>query len=271
MTALQYIRQVGTALSVAATIAACTTTDNKNATLAQDTTLSRDLNLARRDSAAQPQLRDVPAPAAAPAPAPRSTATTASGNSVSRNDPAMGATGAGGGTVGTIPSGTSIDLASNQRVCTNTAPGTAFTARTTAPVSAGGVTVPAGATANVSVTDSKRSNNANDPIVMTLAVSSLTWGGKTYPINSEVTYVKVDQVRDASKTQDIEKVVGGAVVGAAIGQILGHNTKSTVIGAATGAAAGTAIAMGTAGTQGCIPEGGRISIKLTSPTTVRAE
>ncbi|GAC1478393.1 MAG: hypothetical protein NVS1B4_22110 [Gemmatimonadaceae bacterium] len=119
--------------------------------------------------------------------------------------------------------------------------------------------------------DAKKSSNANDAIVITLAVTSLSWGGKTYPISSEVTYAQVDRVRNEPTSNDVGKVVGGAVVGAAIGQIIGKNTQSTVIGAATGAAAGTAIAMGTANYEGCIPAGGRISIKLTSPATVRAE
>jgi hypothetical protein len=59
------------------------------------------------------------------------------------------------------------------------------------------------------------------------------------------------------------------VVGAILGQVIGKNTKSTVIGAATGAAAGTAVAMGTANYEGCVPNGGNIKIKLTDAATIQ--
>ena len=58
------------ALTFALGVAACSKGDNKaDTSLAQDTALSRDLQLATGDSAAQPQLKDVPAtPAPTPAP-----------------------------------------------------------------------------------------------------------------------------------------------------------------------------------------------------------
>ena len=299
----KYIRRVGTplALSLAVFVGACARGDNRagDTALARDTALNRDLQLAGRDTAAQPQLRDVPATTGGAATTPRSTTTrtttptrssttnrstttttrtttpatttTASGNTVTRTTP--GTTGAaGGGAVGTLPAGTTIDLSSSERVCTNThKAGDRFTATVQSPVTAGGVTIPAGATAVVTITQAKRSDNANDPIVFTFAVNSISYGGKSYPIQTEVTYASVEKVRNQPKSKDVQKVVGGAVVGAAIGQILGKNTKSTVIGAATGAAAGTAVAMGTANYEGCIPSGGRISIRLTQPAQVRAE
>src|SRR5688500_10958090 len=91
-------------------------------------------------------------------------------------------------------------------------------------------------------------------------------GGKTYPIESEIRSAQVEQGTRSGK--DAQKVAIGAAIGAGIGQILGKDTKSTVIGAATGAAAGTAIAMGTANYEGCIPQGGRITLNLTAPATI---
>src|SRR5688500_11295806 len=67
----KYIRRVGTplALTVALAVAACSRGDDSaDSTLAQDSALNRDLQLATGDSAAQPQLKDVPASAEAPAP-----------------------------------------------------------------------------------------------------------------------------------------------------------------------------------------------------------
>ena len=287
----KYTRHVGAAAALAAalTLGACDRGNGRaDSPLAQDTALNRDLALAGRDTAAQPQLQDVPAPSAGattPAPATKTTTPTtrtptrtstptppstpvrtSSGNTVTRG-------GAGGGAVGTIAAGSTLHLTSNQQVCTNThKEGDKFTATVSSPVSgSNGAVIPSGATVSLTVTRVKRSENANDPIVMEFRVNSITFGGKTYQVDASVASADIQRVRNQPKSKDTQKVVGGAVAGAIIGQILGKNTKSTVIGAATGAAAGTAAAAATANYEGCIPSGGRISIRLTQPAQVRAE
>jgi hypothetical protein len=292
----KYIRRIGTplALTFALVAGACTTDDKQDDTLAQDTSaLNRDLNLANRDTVAQPALTDVPAtttptPAAttprttaprttprttstAPkstTPAPRPSNTTASGNTVSTGTSAA----SGGGSVGTIAAGTTINLAASQRVCTNTHKvGDTFTATVSEPVTgSNGATIPAGARATVRITELKRSENVNDNVVMGFAVSSITYGGRTYNIDSDVTYAKVDKVRNQPKSKDVQKVLGGAAVGAVLGQVIGKDTKGTVIGAAAGAAAGAGAAAATANYEGCVPNGGQITIKLNSGAQVRA-
>jgi hypothetical protein len=292
----QYTRRIGVplALSFALFAGACTTEKKADDTLAQDSALNRDLNLANRDTTAQPALTDVPAAPATTTPAPKTTTpkattpprtssstpsksttpsrpanTTASGNTVS-----SGTSGSSnsGGKVGTIAAGTTINLASNTRVCTNSHKvGDTFTARVAVSVTgSNGATIPAGATATVRVTELKRSENANDNVVMGFAVSSVTYGGHTYNIDSDVTYAKVDKVRNQPKSKDAQKVVGGAAIGAIIGQAIGKNTKGTVIGGAGGAPAGTAAAPATANDQGCGPGGGQITIKRDSGAQVRA-
>jgi hypothetical protein len=297
----KYIRQLGgpLALSAALLLSACTVRDNKSDTsLASDTALNRDLALAGRDTAAQPQLQDVPAtppaattPAPAPAPArttPRpttsapkpkpaakpatpTTTTTASGNTVTRN-PTGSASSSGGGAVGTIPSGTTLSLRSNDRVCTNTYKvGQTFTATlANAVTGSNGATIPAGATVTLEPTSLKRSENVNDKIVMEFAVRSVSFGGRSYPVSGSVADAQIDRVRNQPKDKDVQKVVGGAVLGAIAGQILGKNTKSTVVGAAAGAAAGAGAVAATSNYEGCIPDGGAISVTLNAPLQVRA-
>lgn len=296
----KYIRQLRTplALGVALAVAACTVKDNKtDTTLAADSALNHDLKLANQDTAAQPQLRDVPATPAAPAPAastPRSTpvsrpttsrpttttsrpttrpatpttTTTASGNTVTRNAPA---TSTGGGAVGSIASGTSLALRSNARVCTNTyTVGQTFTASLANAVSgSNGATIPAGANVTLEVTNLKRSENINDKIVMEFAVKSVSFGGHTYAVTGDVASADVERVRNEPKSKDVQKVAAGAVIGAIAGQILGKNTKSTVVGAAAGAAAGAGTAAATANYEGCVPDGGAIAVTLRSPLQVR--
>ncbi|MFN2567034.1 MAG: hypothetical protein ABR499_18710 [Gemmatimonadaceae bacterium] len=295
----KYTRHLGAAavLSAALTFAACDRGSGGGADspLGQDSALNRDLLLAGRDSAAQPQLQDVPAEttttaAASPAPrattparrpttsgarpvtrnpAPRTPSTpvrTSSGNTVTR-----GGSG-GGGAVGTIPAGSTLSLTSNQRVCTNThKEGDRFTARVTSPVSgSNGAVIPAGATVSLTVTRAKRSENANDPIVLEFQVNSITIEGKSYPVEASVASADVQRVRNQPKNKDVQKVVGGAVAGAIIGQVLGKNTKSTVIGAAAGGAAGAAAAAATANFEGCVEDGGAIRITLQDAVQVRA-
>jgi len=275
------------ALTLALGVAACSKGDNKaDTSLAQDTALSRDLQLATGDSAAQPQLKDVPAtPAPTPAattskprasrpapkpatpkPEPAAPPRTPSGNTVTAGEKSSG------GNVGSIASGTTLTLASGSKVCTNTNKvGDRFSATLNEAVTgSNGAVIPAGATAVIEVTKLKRSENANDNIEMGFAVRTISFGGATYNVDGDVTSAAVDRVRNSTKGNDAKKVAGGAVLGAVIGQVIGKDTKGTVIGAAAGAAAGTAAAATTANYEGCVNDGGRIVITLTSPLTIKA-
>jgi len=279
------------ALTFALGVAACSKGDNKaDTSLAQDTALSRDLQLATGDSAAQPQLKDVPAtPAPEPSrnpspttskprtsrPAPKPTTPAAkpttpprtpSGNTVTPGEKSSG------GNVGAIASGTTLTLASSSKVCTNTNKvGDRFSATLNEPVTgSNGAVIPAGATAVIEVTKLKRSENANDNIEMGFAVKTISFGGATYNVDGDVTSAAVDRVRNSTKGNDAKKVIGGAVLGAVIGQVIGKDAKGTVIGAAGGAAAGTAAAAATANYEGCVNDGGKIVITLTSPLTIKA-
>ena len=285
-------------LVAALSFGACSSTDSKTDTsLASDTALNRDLAMANRDSGAQPQLADVPATPAdeTPEPAPRTTTpaprpaatrpaprpttptppapttrTTASGNTETRNA-AGSAAASGGGAVGTIASGTSLALTSNSRVCTNTfTVGQSFNATVANSVAGtNGASIPSGATVKLEVTQLKRSENANDKIIMEFAVRSVSFGGRTYPVSGTVADAQVERVRNQPKNKDVQKVATGAAIGAIAGQILGKNTKSTIIGGAVGAAAGAGAASATANYEGCVPDGGSIAVNLTAPLQVR--
>lgn len=291
----QYMTRATALLTLSAALIVGCSADKKSDTLAQDTSLNSDIQLANADSAAQPKLKDVPVtttPAPAPvttAPAPRTTSaprrtttrtparrapapvrttpatgTTATGNTVTR-------TGAGSASaVGTIAAGSTVNLVSGSRICTNTNHvGDRFNATVTqAVVGSNGAVIPAGATASVEVTALKRSENANDNLTMGLRVVSFTFGGRTYPVSATTSYAKVDKVRNEPKNKDIQKVAIGAAVGGILGRVLGKSTKGTVIGAATGAAVGAGAAAATANYEGCVPSGGRITVTLNSATQV---
>ena len=297
----KYIRRFGTPMIVAAftLFAACRSDAKKgpdSTALGTDSTLNRDLALAGRDSTAQPQLKDVPAatpeaPALStakkraperttprtpsrpskPAVIPPATTTTPSGNTVTTN-PKDGARDAGGGAVGMIPAGATLTTNSSSKICTGTnAVGDHITATVQEAVAgSNGATIPAGATVNMTVTALKRSENANDNIVMEFAVNSVSFGGRTYPIEASVASAAINRVKDQPGDKTAQKVGIGAVAGAIAGRIIGKSTKATVIGGAAGAAAGAAAAAATTNYQGCIDAGGSIVLKLTAPATVRA-
>jgi hypothetical protein len=284
-------------------LGACKQGDSPEDVLAQDTSLVHDLQLANADTMAQPQLTDVPAtvePAQTPAaPAPRvaQRRTPSEILTPSRNprrvattprsaptpvEPAPAPVTENGNTVtesntaserelGSIASGSEISLYSGQRVCTDKyAVGDRFTASVAESVQgSNGVSIPAGATAVIELTSLKRSENANDNITMEFVVRSIAFNGTTYPVNADVTAAQVEKVRNGDASNDARKVATGAVIGAIAGQIFGRKTKSTVIGAATGAAAGAVVAGATGKYDGCVPNGGRISLRLNQAMVVQ--
>jgi hypothetical protein len=281
---VQYIPRLNAslALSFALLVGACSTKTDSSA--AADSALNKDIQLANGDSSAQPALTDVPAGTATTPAATRTTTTktttttrtptttkrtpttsvTSSGNTVTRNS------GAAAARTGTIAAGSTLNLASGSKICTNTNKvGDHFTASVTNSVTgSNGSVIPAGATANVEVTELKRSENANDNVVMGFRVTSVTFGGHTYPVSATTSYADVSKVKNQPRGKDVQKVVGGAAIGAIAGQILGKSTKATVIGAAVGGAAGAGAAAATANYEGCVNSGSRITATLNSATTV---
>ena len=271
--------------------------ESREDVLAQDSSLARDLALANQDTASVPQLADVPAtaepapvvaepeplpaptrrratpvrrpvtraPVAPPEPEVPSTRVTESGNTETVTPDATERA------LGVVSVGSEITLASSERVCTNTNKiGDRFAAQiSNAVMGANGTVIPAGATAVVSVSSLKKSQRAGDDIVIGLRVESITFDGRTYSVSSETTYAEVDRVRAQSRGDDAKKVAAGAAIGAVLGQILGGKTKSTIIGAGAGAAAGAVVANRNADYEGCVPNGGRITIRLSEPLTIQ--
>lgn len=292
MTSRRFLAPAVAACATLLAVAACKKDAKNPDVLSQDTSLSRDLALANRDTTSQPQLKDVPAtpppPVEAPAaktptpkpkprPAPKPSkpaptpapSTTPSGNTVVKNTVPNTST---EGRVGTVAVGSYLPLMAGQRICTNTnSVGDRFTASLSNAVSgSNGVIIPAGATAVVEVTSLKRSEQAGDNMAIGLVVRSISFNGKTYPVDGQIASAQVEQVK-AADNHDAAKVVGGAAVGAILGRILGgkNKTKGTVIGAAGGAAAGAVLAHQTAHYDACIPSGGKISLQLDQPLSIQ--
>jgi hypothetical protein len=263
--------------ATALSAAACGEKKVSDTSLTTDTTLGRDLAMAARDTAVQPQLKDVPVappPAATapapvtpaprprrPAPAPHATPRPAPAPAPSRPELVSG----------TVAAGTMLTFASSQKVCTNTnTVGDRFTGELTQSVPASnGVEIPSGAVGTFEVTEAKTANNSSDNTHLTVRLLSVQYGGKTYPVESTLQTASTTRVRGASRGTDAKKVAGGAIIGAIIGQIISKDTKGTIIGGAAGAAAGTAAAAATADYITCLNGGSTVTVKLDAPATFR--
>lgn len=252
---VQYIRRYTTPLVMGLVLVASACA-KKDDTAATDTSLNRDLALAG-DTAAQPQLTDVPAAAPAPAastPAPTKAAHTPSRNTSSRASRPSTPSRSGGATPAPAPAarsvaaGTALTFANaGESVCTNTRKvGDTFTMSLSDP--AGGAS---SGSATFRVTEAKGARNANERPVLTLALVSMTLDGKTRSPSANVA-ANVDVTMDESKGSVAKNVGGGAAVGAIAGRVLGGSGKSTAIGAAVGAAAGAARAAQTGDRKGCL-------------------
>jgi hypothetical protein len=170
--------------------------------------------------------------------------------------------------VALIPAGSDIEFTSDDRVCRSTSSvGDTFTARVAEDVIGPlGVVVPKGSVATAQVFTKRNDSRNNPESDVGIRIQSVTVAGHTYEIASLVTSSDVTEVRRSRN--DAGKVIAGAGLGAVLGRVLGHDTRSTIIGAVGGAATGAVVARQTQKTESCIPDGGRITAKLTEPLRV---
>lgn len=278
---MKYTRITAASLAIALmTLAGCTSDAAKtdSTALANDSALAANLALANADSASRISLGDT-ATGGGTTKAPPAVTKTATRPPVTRPAPTKTkttpaptktASAPAASRMGVVAAGTTISLASNSKICTNTnAIGDNVTAETTEAISGtNGAAIPAGATVNMTVTNLKRSENTNDKIIMEFRVNSISFGGKSYPVDASIADADVTKVRDQPQSKDVQKVAIGAAAGAIAGKVLGKSTKATVIGGAAGAAAGAATAVATANFQGCINQGARITVRLDAPLSM---
>src|SRR5688500_20224117 len=79
-----------------------------------------------------------------------------------------------------------------------------------------GVSLPAGATISIEVTELKRSVDSKTNIVMGFRVVSITANGRTYTPDAEVVSASIDRVRAQDRGDDAKKVAAGAAAGAIV-------------------------------------------------------
>ncbi len=270
----QYTVRSATAFAVAALVAVAACGGDKEV---EDT---RDLNVPEA-APAQPELQDVPvaqapAPAATPtrAPAPRPTPARPTQTTPAPTPaPVPAPTPAPArAEYGEIAAGSTVVVRTAAQACTDTHKvGDRFTASVAETVSGSeGVSIPAGATATLQVTESVRGENDKNKVKFGFRVVSFTFGGNTYDVvGADVVTPPVETVLRQTSGDQAKKVAAGAAIGAIAGQVLGRNTRSTVVGGAVGAAAGAVASNATADYDGCVKADSRLTVRLAQGLKIR--
>jgi len=247
-------------LAIIATIAAFgLSACQKGQDQAQADSTARDLTLAPTESTTA--MRDVPDRQTNPPAAPPRTPPPAARPPAPPPRPATR----------TLSSGARFDVAATDTISSRTAKiGDTFSARVIEDVknAAGQVVIPAGATINGKITEVKPAPNPKTPGTLTLAVTSVTVGGNTYPIDANVDSLETVHKGRGVTTGDAAKVGAGAAAGAILGRVIGGNSKGTIIGGVVGGIAGAGVATTTKDSDIVLPAGAHIIVRLTKDLTV---
>ena len=174
----------------------------------------------------------------------------------------------------TLASGTRVDATTQQALSSRTnKPGESLRAIVSADVkdARGAVVIPAGSDVALTIEQLEPGSDQVRPEGrLSLAVRSVSVNGRDYPLSASLAPVSHRMVGRGVTTDEAERIGAGTAVGAAIGQVIGKNTRSTVIGGAVGAVAGGAVAVRYAYRDVVVSAGTPISFTLTQSLNVSA-
>jgi hypothetical protein len=165
----------------------------------------------------------------------------------------------------TIPNGAMLRIRINQGLSTkHTAPGSLFDGTVLNDVVAdGAVAIPRGASIQGTVVDSKHSGALKGRGELALQLTTLTMGGKTYTLDSDV-WTRTGQDKTA---HTVNSAIGLGALGALFGAVAGGGAGAA-IGAGVGGAAGVASSAASPNGQVIIPPEAVLTFHLDQPTTV---
>jgi hypothetical protein len=172
-----------------------------------------------------------------------------------------------------IPAGTVIELSMVTPVATKTSNiGDPVEAKLTkALVVDGHLVAEEGATVRGTISDLQRaskSKSEEDRAYLKFKFSELETVSGDKKINATVTNSEGKLAAKGTGTRDKLIVAGGAVAGGVLGNVIGKDTKSTVIGAVGGAVVGTGVALSVKGHELEVPAGSAVTIRIDDPVTV---
>ncbi|MBN9660926.1 MAG: hypothetical protein J0H49_22225 [Acidobacteria bacterium] len=171
-------------------------------------------------------------------------------------------------TLVTVQPGTTLAVRLDHAITTDrNRPGDRFTGVLVSPVVVNQQTViPSGANVTGLVKRSASSGRFKGNAVISLALTSLEWNGKTYNVTSN----PATRYSGGHKKRNWAMIGGGSGAGALIGG-LAAGGGGALIGAGAGAAAGTVGAALTGRKQVRLPSEALVNFRLAQPLTVRTE
>lgn len=172
-----------------------------------------------------------------------------------------------------IPAGTVIEVAMVTPVATKTSNiGDPIEAKLTKALVVNGVLIAAeGASVRGTIADLQRaskSKSEEDRAYLKFKFSELETVGGDKKIDATVTNSEGKLAAKGTGTRDKLIIGGSTVAGAVIGQVIGKDTKSTIIGAVGGAVVGTGVALSAKGHELEVPAGSNVTIRIDEPVTV---
>jgi hypothetical protein len=173
----------------------------------------------------------------------------------------------------TLSSGTRIGMTVRDTITSRTAKaGDAFEASVAQDVrnANGRIVIPAGSVVKGTITEVKPAPSSTQTGTMVLKVSSVSVGGREYPIQASIDSVTTVMKGRGVTGGDAAKVGVGAAAGAVLGRIVGKDAKGAVIGGVVGGAVGAGVAAGTKDVDIVVPAGSRVVVTLSEPLSVRA-
>lgn len=165
----------------------------------------------------------------------------------------------------TVPSGALIRIRINQTLdSARTKPGDHFDGIVVNDVAAdGAIAIPRGAMVHGTVVDAKKSGAVKGRGELSLQLTSVSLGGKDYPLASDVW-----QHNGADKAvQSVNSTLVGGVLGALVGAAAGGG-QGAAIGAGVGGAAGLGASAASHNGQVFVPSEGLLTFHLAQPATV---
>lgn len=167
----------------------------------------------------------------------------------------------------TLSAGTDIPIRITETLDSQTTQsGTPFSGVVTREIDANGfVAIPAGAAVSGTVVEAKDATHFKGNSILSLALTSVRRNGSTLPITTD-TYTVDGKGRGMNS---VEKIGGGAAIGALLGGIFGGG-QGAAIGAAAGGGGGAALQGFTRGQQVQIPSETVIRFQLANSLTVRS-
>lgn len=166
-----------------------------------------------------------------------------------------------------LAAGTDIPVRITQTLdSATTTSGTPFSGVVTREIDADGMlAIPAGAAVSGTVVEAKDAAHFKGDSLLSLQLNSIRRRGQVIPVSTDSF---TDQGKGRGKNS-IEKIGGGAAIGAVLGGIFGGG-EGAAIGAAAGGGGGAAVQGFTRGQQVQIPSETVIRFHLTNPLTIRA-